>query len=216
MHGCSVRLWIALLIGGSLVGCGRSLAAVDPTPAVAGDAYGRVFDATIHVLRDMRFVIDRDDRRFGVITTEPRIAPSVFEPWHPQNTTALQTATSTVNLQRRRVRVELEPLPRPRAEAVVQPWRYGLSVEVVVERRHHPPEQLHTAALGAVRTVERGLRYEPVLTEAGLQGSYWRLVGEDPYLERRLVRTILREAGVEGIERTRPDPRSYRKHPTGM
>lgn len=195
-------LWVAGLSGG----CGRSVAVTEDSPVIEHGGYDRAFDATVEVLRDMRFVVDRRDRRFGVITTRPLIASSIFEPWYDDNTTLRQTVRSTLNLERRSVRVELEPREaRPdglddsegSAEDVDAPpaETHDLRVTVSVDRRHHPPLELTSAAFGAVQS-------SPLRTEAGLLESRWQPIGRDEPLEQRLARAILRRAGHN--QHTRP------------
>ncbi|QNN21098.1 hypothetical protein HED60_02040 [Planctomycetales bacterium ZRK34] len=169
-------------------GCSQAVPDVsNPIPIATGE-YDRVFDAAILVLRDEHFVVARKDRRFGVVTTEPRVAASAFEPWNTDNTTTAQTTESTLNLDRRTVRVMINPVANAGGE-------YELAVEVTLDRRQHPTRLLNTAAMGAVGVGHRETNvYRPLLTESGLEESYWTPVGRDELLAKRLLAKILRRS----------------------
>lgn len=191
MHTC-----VLLLLVVNIAGCGGKAVRTENPAAFAAVDYDPVFDAAVAELRDLRFVVDRQDRRFGIVSTAPLIASSFVEPWHQDNTTAAQILESTLNLDRRIARVELAPArsDKPAAEATQPPTRYELSVQVSIERRVNPPRQLTTSALGVPRTTNQTALERPVVTERGRQESYWRAVGHDPHLEQRLINAILTRA----------------------
>lgn len=161
----------------------------NPIP-VDVDEYHDVFDATQTVLREYRFDVERKDRRFGVVSSAPLIASSIAEPWYADNTTLAQTAENTLTHQRRTVRVTIEPTDSPQAAS---PSGYQLRTEVVIERRHLPPRQLTTAAVGGLDFERNNRRLHFARTERGEQLPFWRPVGRDPRLEQRLIRDILIE-----------------------
>lgn len=164
----------------------------DEVAAVPGGQYDAVFDAAVATLRDLRFDVDRTDRRFGVVTTEPLIASSVVEPWYRDNTTARQALESTLHKQRRTVRIELKPTADAPPDGPA--GAYQLQVVVDVERQYHPPRPIHTSALGRVTYRRAERRYRPIETEAGIEESYWLSLGRDELLERRLAQMILHRA----------------------
>ena len=204
MSGKVAFIGISLLALGAVTGCAGP--AVDNPIAVGSDEYHRVIDASVEVLRDMRFEVDRRSHRFGVVTTEPRIAPSMSEVWHPDNSTWGQMVESTLNYQRRKVRVTLEPaevLPSADEAAADDPRQYMMRVEVVVERKQTPERQLTTAAFASLDFHENRAAGHEILTERGLESEFWRPIGRDPHLEQRLVLAILERAG-EMPERSQP------------
>lgn len=197
-----------LCVGVTAAGCTRTVQAENPLE-IGEDEYHAVFDATVRTLRDYRFEVDRQDRRFGVVTTGPLIAASVFEPWHDDNTTAKQVLENTLNHQRRRVRVQLAPAGTLDAaadgagdEATTVPGEglnggdgvYDLFVQVFVERRQHPPRVLNSEVFAGVQLRRRPQLQEPIVTEEGLIESRWRLLGRDHALERRLIAEIIRRS----------------------
>lgn len=183
-----------------LAGCQQPAAEVaNPLPIAAAE-YDRVFDASVRALRSMDFDVDRQDRRFGVVTTHPTGASSLFEPWRDDNTGSDQVMESTLNDQRRVARVLLKPAGA--AEETVEasppaegPAEYQLAVEVTVERRHVPSRPLHTAAVstGEIRGRRAG-RVRSILTEEGTLESAWWPVGRDEQMERRLIAAIMEHA----------------------
>src|SRR5688572_16983036 len=78
---------VGLLLALGLAGCShpvRPLTGFRPAPnPVEVDAaeYDRVFEASVDVLRDAGFRVNRRDYRFGDVVTYPDTSPTVFEPW---------------------------------------------------------------------------------------------------------------------------------------
>ncbi len=174
---CGVAL---LLAGLTLVGCKASPPHAN-TQTLPSDQYRAVFDAAQAVLTDQGFTLDRTDYRFGMITTQPQQAPTVFEPWVNTHTTReLGQQATTLDL-RRTVRVELAPDDATEAT-------HRVRVEVFVEQRQHPNRRLtHTAG----RNVFSSLRDTPAELQArGITGSYWQPLGRDPQLETQLLHAI--------------------------
>ena len=113
--------------GWALIGCTRPPVAANPYPIQLRD-YDRTYTAAIAVLRDNGFRIDRQDYRFGRLTTIPLGSPTIAEPWHRHNSTTAQAWHSTLSDLQRRVTVFLEPVHRDeRPEAVPhEPAEEGL------------------------------------------------------------------------------------------
>lgn len=195
---------LGLLLSG---GCASRTVNIDNPIPIARTEYDRVFEASIRVLRDYQFVVERQDRRFGVITARPRAAASALEPWYIDNSTAYQTLDNTLNYDRRIVQVYLEKAPdeatadaegstaKQLAEVGGVQTDYQLRVDVQVERRQIPPTNLHTAAMTSVTNYGYQGSVRPIRTEAGYEASYWRPMGHDELFEKRLVAQILAVAG---------------------
>ncbi len=209
----ALRLGLLAVLALAIGGCQQSVSMANPVP-VAEHEYDRVFDQAVDVLRRHRFVVERQDRRFGVISTHPQVASSVFEPWRGDNTTARQVAENTLNLRRRRVRILIEPaLTADTVEAPdTQRPRYELFVEVMLEQRQHPPTPLHTAEASLQASYTRDPGRQSLETEKGLVASDWRPVGRDAELEQRLVAEILVPAAAAGGDSdSQADPAVDRK-----
>lgn len=173
--------------------------------------YDRVFDAAVASLRDQRFTLDRIDRRLGVITTRPRAAASVLEPWKGDNSTPAQAFESTLQYQRRLVRIEFTPLggiePATGVEAMSpfgqvspaepfflpaeHPGTLVLSIRCIVERSHRPGLQVDTVAVR-----RSNVTTDPSLRERGVASQFWEPVARDAHMETRLKRRVMRHAGT--------------------
>ncbi|MEM6459316.1 MAG: hypothetical protein AAF710_08005 [Planctomycetota bacterium] len=150
------------------------------TRAVATETYPEVFEHTVRLLRSRGFVVDRQDFRFGVITTRPAGSPTLFEPWRIDNRTAELAARSTLGDLRRRVEVSF---------AAADPAGYQLDVAVRLERLQVPQRRLNGVANGSVFG---DLSHPPRdLGETETDGPFWRPIGRDTALEAELARLIL-------------------------
>ncbi|MEX1017779.1 MAG: hypothetical protein WDZ31_13640 [Phycisphaeraceae bacterium] len=169
-----------------LTGCQRAVVdAPNPLP-IASEEYDRMYDASIAVLRDHGFRVDQQDYRFGEVVTRPDDAPTAIEFWQADNTTAAQAWQSTLDHLRRTVTVFLEP-----AEAEGE-GDYALRVEVLMERRVQPTRRLTGSSRQNVFSTLDAVPAE--WQRRGITAHYWEPVGRDPYLEARLLRTIVAEA----------------------
>lgn len=178
------RLWVLLAAG--LTACAAP-ELTTPNPFQIDDReYARVFDASILVLRDYGFRVDRKDYRFGVITTMPLDSPTILEPWRGLNSTADQASEATLNSDRRIVRVNLEPDPTGQPD-------YLLRVEVTVERRQQPQRRL-TGSTDGYRLLGSLSRTPGEWSQRGIGSTYWTPISRDPYLEERLLAAIVRRS----------------------
>lgn len=182
-------LWV-IAIG---PGCASPQATVDNMLPVATAEYDAVFDATVATLRDYRFAIERQDRRFGVITTEPEPASSLAEPWLNDNVTLGQTLVNTANYRRRVVEVALKPAGEEQGRAEMR-LPYTLGVVVRLQERQRPPRMLHTAAVASLDYSGRYTGHRSLTTEVGPQQTRWTDVGRDPQFEQHLIRQIIDRA----------------------
>ncbi|MDX1564385.1 MAG: hypothetical protein R3236_03215 [Phycisphaeraceae bacterium] len=177
----------SVLLGCVLVGCVAappSSRAPEPVHVTAAE-HGRLIEASVEVLRDLKFQIAWADHRFGRVRTQPRIAAGQFEPWHPNHSDARTRSESTWNLQRRIAEVRLDP----------DGDGYRMSVFVYLQRRNHPPRTLtesnilRSAGAGTARS-DRRTR----VTESGVETSFWRPLGRDHAFERSLIQRIVKRA----------------------
>lgn len=177
-----------LLIGLSpLVGCARAVQADNPAVIEATD-YQPAFAAAVEVLRDHGFRIARNDYRFGVITTYPKEAPTIAEPWVGDNSTSDQAWRGTLNAERRVVEVNLLPVDGAIAE-VHGSDHYALLVVVKVQRRREPARYLTHSAGGYISS-----QYAAVpthLRQRGIEADSWETIKRDELYGQRLVEAVL-------------------------
>lgn len=198
LPGCQTTPDVADESGEAAPPTATETAHASSAPAVSTESFDRVFLASVDVLRDWRFVVNRKDRRQGIVSTSPRVASSVVEPWQPDATRSDRTWESTLNYQRRRIRIEIAPTdPATVVESSGQPVSaYQLNVICEFDRRYYPPQQLTTAAVTKIRfTNSRSVR-KPIRTETGLEEAYWAPAGRDHAFERELANAIIERASI--------------------
>jgi len=190
----------------SMTACASRTPVISNPVEIDVTEYDRIFQASLDVLQDNGFNLDRQDYRFGVVTTHPRPSPSAFEPWHRDNTTVGQAVESTLNFQRRRVSIRLIPAPSTPANAesdtpaaATSPAvtrvsdSYMLETQVIIEQVEAPRRYLTGSS--AEGRMMRNLSASPqALKDKQVSENYWRSVGRDTDLEQRLVADILRRS----------------------
>lgn len=150
------------------------------TTAAGFDA---LWDAAQEVSRDLLFKIDRQDRRAGVLTTDPLVSAQWFEPWRRELQSADNLADSSVATIRRTIRYEFQK----QGEAFVVVPKVLIERQAIAERRVSGAlNRLYfrrDRELGAYGTCE---------TDAGvaIPDSYWYAIGRDAGLEAYLVEQI--------------------------
>lgn len=216
-----LRLCCAALLWASLTGCGQA----DSQLSLIVDRarYDAVFDATLESLRREQFVLNRVDRRLGVITTEPRPASSVLEPWRGDNSTVGQAVESTLHDQHRVVRVQFRPYQAnvtaaaaagdghrgPDAVGEERPGDFtaaarpfeaanhdgvmAMELRCVIERGHRPGWRLETSSMRY-----SSYTVDPALARRGIPRRFWEPIGRDQHMESRLLEQIIAKVGGEG------------------
>ena len=168
--------------------------------------YAEAFDAAVEAARVVGLSPTVQDRRSGLIETEPRIAGSVLEPWRTDNASFTQTIENTITFQRRRARFEFAPVifqpdQSPDApltgpdlfgtqEAVVDLTRHAGAIElrvwVYVERSYTPGLRRSTWT----RAKTTRTRIVPAEEGDALPTQYWTTVHRDKAFERRLLAAV--------------------------
>ena len=182
-----------LLIGG----CAAKPAAIDNPLSIKAAQYDDAYEAAKLVLREHGFDLDRQDYRFGRVSSQPLGAPSAVEFWRGSNTTGGQAIDSTLNDQRRIVTVSLNPT-EPEGESPT----YTLGIEVMLERHEHPMWQL-TGSTAPNRMVNRLTAVPTAWRERGITATYWLPTQRDPHLEQRLMHAIVEQMNEQARAQTR-------------
>ena len=175
---------IVLALLGILTGCAApsrySGTTRDPVAVVAPD-FDASFDACLDVARSLHFVIERQDRRAGVITTEPMIGSQWYEPWRRELRTSFDAAESSLASVRRVVRFEISregdsfritPTAHVQRLALLE---RRISNAALYRNVHRPGDPRNTPE------ADRGIR---------LPQTYWHDVGRDEALELSLARGV--------------------------
>ena len=181
-----------LLVWLILGGCTHAVVESTRPIEIGTSEYSRMYRAAVLVLRDHGFRLDRQDYRFGHISTRPLPAPTIIEPWDHTNSTFDQALESTINSQRRVVSVMFDPAGEQAAQVDPDPG-YLMRIEAMVERVQIPARQLTGSTdgprvFGTLSVVPREL------AQRGIVGPYWQTVGRDSYLEHQLLEQIVRQS----------------------
>lgn len=164
-------------------GCQQPVAPTAPTATDLEQVqFEGLWQTSLEVLRRCDFRPDRQDRRAGVITTEPTTSAQWFEVWRPEVTGAYQEAEANLHTVRRQATVQIKQDPE-------QP---GCHVSVQVDvYRYSAPERQVTTASGALQIFGEKLptaegQLGPQEAKAG-----WVYLGRDGRLEAELLRRII-------------------------
>ena len=162
------------------------------------DDYARVHAAAVESLREAGFEIERNDYRFGVITTKPKEAPTAVEFWVDDPTTPAQHRSDTLNAQQRTVKVRihkkfvLEEALNSTTSGKDQASRYVLNVEVMIERLQRPARYLTHSATARISRQYAAVPAQ--LHDRGIDTAYAQPLTRDPQFEARLLQAIERRA----------------------
>jgi len=167
-----------------------------PTRSPQSGNFEKLWTASEDATRDLLFVLDRRDRRSGVITTLPLTAAQWFEPWRQDNQTIGDVGVSSLSTLRRTVRLEFTRAGDQENLA------WSVSPKVLVERQARVENRLtsSTQYRAAFRTsvansalaaasASRGNAMQDA-DEPVAGSSYWYPVARDAALEREIARRI--------------------------
>jgi len=178
-----------LLLAAGLAGCQAPPAPPEAAraPVLTPEHYHRVLHAARRVLLERGHALDREDPRYGVLTTRPRPVATVLEPWEAGRPGARGLA-ATLNAQRYIVRIRIEPLPAKH--------RWTLGTEVLLEQQHQSTVHLSGSTDG--RRLHRFYAAVPAELEArGIGARFWRPLRRERDLERAILAEVLEAAELE-------------------
>jgi hypothetical protein len=167
-----------------LVGCAlpsRHAGTTREPVAVIAPEFEAAFEACLDTARSLHFVIERQDRRLGVISTEPMIGAQWFEPWRRELRTSFDAAESSLASVRRVVQFDIGR----------EGDGFRITPTVTVQRLALLERHVSNAAL--YRNVHRP--GDPRNTPEADRGvtlptTYWYDVGRDEELELALARGV--------------------------
>ena len=214
----------SLVLAGLLAGVGACVRHTEPlrswedmTPAERN--FDNLWRASQYVLRKYCFTIDRQDRRAGLISTEPMTGKQLFEFWRHDTADRQDTYESTVQTIYRTVTVIISRRGAgdyiPRVVAAVGRSNLGrtriVAVSDVYSMSFHAGERGGTigediTALDAAikKAAETGKHIQPVLPE------WLTPLGRDEKLEKKLlyeiVGTAMKHSYMEKPEPSPPKP----------
>ena len=213
-HNTFITTLFLILITTTQLGCASKNQIADLT--LNSNNYNQTFDSTKNTLRNAGYQLDRVDRRFGIITSQPVVAGSILEPWRDITATPEQALDSTLNFEHRIIRIAFIPAsgtsastqstntspPQNPALAQIQPTTaqantdlstytgtIRLDVQAIIERAHQPGRQIESTSLR-----RSSYTIDPSLAERGIPRKFWEVVARDPYQEQYLMKKIVKQS----------------------
>ncbi len=184
-------VWGAVLLGGC-----SALRTSAPTPATGSDEFNAVWDASLEVLREGKFTVDRTDRREGTITTLPLLGRHWFEFWRSDARKGVDVVEGTLQTVHRQVTVKVR-----RGEPPAEGAAYLASVAVRTTR----------SALPNVRVTNTSEAYEMFLTPTRLQRTTALPERESPREPEAKPVPLGRDKRLEGLLERRIKDRAAEK-----
>jgi hypothetical protein len=192
----TLTILCGVLLGVWATGCVEHTQPVGPAPklTVAQENFEAVWQASIEVLRRHYFIIDRQDRRDGVITTQPLVGQHWTEFWRSDAATPKDLAESSLQTIYRTVKVKVQP-------TATGADTFRATVEVSVSRSDRPDLQvtstseaysLFTLASSDQRRRQKLLMDHGTTPEGEVkERSHWNVpLGRDGNLESKLTADI--------------------------
>ena len=162
-----------------------------PPQTQAQKNFDVLWQASQDVLREYYFTLDRQDRRAGVITTQPLVGEHWFEFWRHDAATRVDLAEGSLQTIYRSAKITLRPTS-PDASAFVA------TVEVTVQRSDMGQPQITSTSEAYNLFTLGGGDYTFVDdfndTQVGQPNAAKVELGRDNALERKLATDIRRKA----------------------
>ena len=155
--------------------------------AVAADnaSFDQVWDACLASLEDRSFQVDRRDRRFGLIVSEPVVGKQFFEFWRNDTADSDELLNSSLHTIRRVVTIRI---------AKQGPMQFQVNVEAHAQRVSLPGDQLDNAAEAFELLSRQGVPTSPTRSDylRPRPEPIWVDIGRERALEQAIMRDIVR------------------------
>ena len=186
MTNRTITVAITILLAATLIGCTEQRRDTQEVVAVVEQfSFDDVWTACLASLEDRGLTVDRQDRRFGVIVSEPVVGKQFFEFWRSDAVTSDDTLTSSLHTIRRTVSIHV----------VSQgPRQFEVSVEAQAQRASVPADQLDNAAEAFEMLRTYGVPASPTRRDyvRPQTESVWVDIGREQALERYILEDIAR------------------------
>ena len=181
-------LIIAVCLGGVLlIGCAEQRKVRWEAIAVERASFDQVWDACLDSLEDRGLEVDREDRRFGLIVSEPTVGKQAFEFWRKDAVSSDDVMLSSLHTIRRVVAIQV---------TTQGPMEFEVRVEAQAQRASIASDQLDNAAEAFELVRQHGVpaapsrrdyvrpQAEPVWVDVGREHALEQYILED--ISRRL------------------------------
>jgi len=167
----------------SLIGCSKTLEPQRDAVSVDNSSFEQVWNACLASLEDHSFEVDRRDRRFGLIVSEPVVGKQFFEFWRKDTANSNHLLNSSLHTIRRVVTIRI---------AKQGPTEFQVDVEAQAQRISVPGTQLNSTAEAFELMRSQGVPASPrrsdYLRPRG--DRTWIDIGREQALEQAIMRDI--------------------------
>ena len=148
-------------------------------------SFNGLWTASEDAARAFGFRLDRQDRRAGVLTTEPVAGKQIFEPWRRDTGNLAGTLDNSLDSYRRSIRFEFQKIP----------GGYAMTPRVIIERYTQAEQPVASSVY--LGTIYGGRRYPARGTRETDRGvylpqAYWYATGRDYDLENQIAKDVLK------------------------
>ncbi len=168
-----------------LIGCAEKCQPQWDAVAADNASFNQVWDACLDSLEGRGFEIDRRDRRFGLIVSEPVVGKQFFEFWRNDTADLHELLNSSLHTIRRMVTIRI---------AKQGPMQFQVNVEAHAQRVSLPGDQLDNAAEAFELLGRQGVPTSPTRSDylSPRAEPIWVDIGRERALEQAIMRDIVR------------------------
>ena len=188
---------VTILLAAVLAGCAKQPQRRWQAIAVEQASFEQVWQASIASLKDRGLVLDREDRRFGLIVSEPVIGQQAFEFWRKDAVSSDDLLLSSLHTIQRIVTVRVS------SEG---PMQFEVRVEAQAQRASIPADQLDNTAEAFELLRRHGVPAAPSRRDYTRPQTepVWVDLGREPALEQYILEDIARRLNPEILSSTSP------------
>ena len=184
MKSRNIIIVMTILLPAMLIGCTEQRRPTQDTIAVVKQySFDDVWTVCLTSLEDRGLQVDRQDRRFGLIVSEPIVGKQFFEFWRGDAVTSDDTLTSSLHTVRRIVSIQV----------VSQgPMNFEVSVQAKAQRVSIPADQLDNTAEAFEMLRRHGVPASPSRRDYARPRSepVWVDIGREHALEQYILEDI--------------------------
>lgn len=160
-------------------------------------SFDQVWEACLDSLGDHSFQVDRRDRRFGLIVSQPEIGKQFFEFWRKDAVSSNDVLNSSLHTIRRTVTIRITKQ---------SPTQFQVDVEAQAQRISSPGSQLNSTAEAIELTGRAGVPSSPRRSDyLSPRGEpTWVDIGREGALEQAIMRDIASRLESEPTAQTDP------------
>ena len=166
-------------------GCTKQRQPGSEPVAVEQVSFDDVWEVCLASLKDRGLDVDRQDRRFGLIVSEPTIGQQAFEFWRKDAASSEDLLLSSLHTVRRIVAIHI---------ASQAPMQFKLRVEARAQRASIPSDQLDNTAEAFELLRQYGVPASPRRRDylRPRAEPIWVDIGREPALEQAIIEDITR------------------------